>query len=194
MCKARAALALVQAAVVVAVVMTTAARRSTCRASLLLPPTGVSSDPPATATRPPGEGPALSARPWPTPYRFCCQRLRDQLVLRERSWSRIPAETRFTCRRAAAARPLLRSSAASQPRRPAPRRLPWRRLCDCVCVCIVCGATRAMRATQARGASTEPVECRKCSRRHLPHLADAVAHDLKDTLYDIGARVAHRPP
>ena len=50
-----------------------------------------------TATQLSGEGFALSARPWPMPYRFCCQRLRDQLVLRERSWSRIPAETRFTC-------------------------------------------------------------------------------------------------
>ena len=34
---------------------------------------------------------------------------------------------------------LLRCSAASQPRRPAPRRLPWRRLCDCVCVYCVWG-------------------------------------------------------
>ena len=37
---------------------------------------------------------------------------------------------------AAANRPLLRCSAASQPRRPAPRRLPWRRLCDCVCMYV----------------------------------------------------------
>ena len=40
---------------------------------------------------------------------------------------------------AAANRPLLRCSAASQPRRPAPRRLPWRQLCDCVCVYCVWG-------------------------------------------------------
>ena len=39
----------------------------------------------------------------------------------------------------AANRPLLRCSAASQPRRPAPRRLPWRRLCECVCVYCVWG-------------------------------------------------------
>ena len=58
-----------------------------------------------TATQLSGEGFALSARPWPTPYRFCCQRLRDQLVLRERSWSRIPAETRFTRRRRPPAAP-----------------------------------------------------------------------------------------
>ena len=42
---------------------------------------------------------------------------------------------------------------------------------------IVCGATRAIRATRARGASTEPVECRKCSRHHRSHLADAVVHE-----------------
>ena len=41
---------------------------------------------------------------------------------------------------AAANRPLLRCSAASQPRRPAPRRLPWRRLCECVCVYCVWGS------------------------------------------------------
>ena len=90
-------------------------RRSTCRASLLLPPTGVPSDPSATATRPPEEGHALSAQLLPTSHRFCCQRLRDQLVLRERSWSRIPAETRFTCRRRSPSAPLLRCVPAAPP-------------------------------------------------------------------------------
>ena len=122
-----------QAAVVVAVLISTAARQTARRATLLLPPTGVPSDPPATATRPPGEGFALSARPWPTPYRFCCQRWRDRLALRKRGRSRISAGRASL---AAANRPLLRCSAASQPRRPVPRRLPWRRLCDCVCVCV----------------------------------------------------------
>ena len=67
-----------------------------------------------------------------------CQRRRDRLALRSpaalpppRPVSAGPASL------AAAHRPLLRCSAASQPRRPAPRRLPWRRLCDCVRVYCV---------------------------------------------------------
>ena len=57
-----------------------------------------------------------------------------------------------------------------------------------VCVCIVCGATRAMRATRARGASTEPVECRKCSRHHRPDLVVAVFHEHEHA----GHRWKHR--
>ena len=66
----------------------------------------------------------------------CCARAgqRGRVVRRKH-----PTRRRFRT----GSRPLLRCSAASQPRRPAPRRLPWRRLCDCVCVWIVCGATRA---------------------------------------------------
>ena len=70
----------------------TAARRSTCRASLLLPPTGISSDPSATATRPPEEGHALSAQLLPTSHRFCCQRRRDRLVPPARGRSRCPLD------------------------------------------------------------------------------------------------------
>ena len=56
---------------------------------------------------------------------------------------------------AAANRPLLRCSAAPlRPSRAARRRDGCRGDCVIVCVCIVCGATRAMRATRARGAST----------------------------------------
>ena len=52
----------------------------------------------------------------------------------------LPAAARsVTRRRQSPSAPLLRCSAASQPRRPAPRRLPWRRLCDCVCVYCVWG-------------------------------------------------------
>ena len=57
-----------------------------------------------------------------------------------------------------------------------------------MCVCIVCGATRAMRATRARGASTEPVECRKCSRHHRPDLVVAVFHEHEHA----GHRWKHR--
>ena len=60
--------------------------------------------------------------------------------------------------------------------------------CVFVCVCIVCGATRAMRATRARGASTEPVECRKCSRHHRPDLVVAVFHEHEHA----GHRWKHR--
>ena len=63
----------------------------------------------------PEEGRALSAQLLPTSHRFCCQRLRDQLVLRERSWSRIPAETRFTCRRRSPSAPQLRCVPAAPP-------------------------------------------------------------------------------
>ena len=162
-----------QAAVVVAVVITTAARRSTCRASLLLPPTGVSSDPSATATRPPEEGHALSAQLLPTSHRFCCQRRRDRLVLPARGRSRCPLDAPHSPPPIA-----LCCAAPLRPSRAARRRDGCRGgNCVIVCVCIVCGATRAMRATRARGASTEPVECRKCSRHHRSHLADAVVHE-----------------
>ena len=82
-----------------------------------------------------------------------------------------------------------RSAAPLRPSRAARRRDGCRGGdCVIVCLCIVCGATRAMRATRARGASTEPVECRKCSRHHWSHLADAVAHELEDA----GHRWKHR--
>ena len=124
----------------------TAARRSTCRASLLLPPTGVPSDPPATATRPPGEGPGRclhdpgrrptgSASAIGLPLLLCClhRRCRHEAT-RPRahlsacllsSWARAVRVRRRLAppSLAAANRPLLRCSAASQPRRPAPRRL-----------------------------------------------------------------------
>ena len=58
----------------------------------------------------------------------------------------------------------------------------------CVIVCVLCGATRAMRATRARGASTEPVECRKCSRHHRPDLVVAVFHEHEHA----GHRGKHR--
>ena len=141
-----------------------------------------------TATQLSGEGFALSARPWPTPYRFCCQRRRDRLALRKRVRSRISAAGRASL--AAANRPLLRCSAAPlRPSRAARRRDGCRGgNCVIVCVCIVCGATRAMRATRARGASTEPVECRKCSRHHRPDLVVAVFHEHEHA----GHRWKHR--
>ena len=112
----------------------TAARRSTCRATLLLPPTGVPSDPTADCHAALRRG-LCAVRPT----------LADALpvLLPAAARSVSPASTRSKpepARRAslaAANRPLLRCSAASQPRRPAPRRLPWRRLCDCVCVLCV---------------------------------------------------------
>ena len=51
--------------------------------------------------------------------------------------------------------PALCSAAPLRPSRAARRRDGCRGGdCVIVCVCIVCGATRAMRATRARGAST----------------------------------------
>ena len=125
-----------------------------------------------TATQPPEEGFALSARPWPTPCRFRCQLRRDRL-----GTDSLPGQHVGTASHSPP--PIALCSAA--PLRPsrAARRQNGCRGGDCVivCVCIVCGATRAMRATRARRASTEPVECRKCSRHHRSHLADAVVHE-----------------
>ena len=116
--------------------------------------------------------------------RCCCQRRRGRLVLPAHGRSRCPLDAPHS------PPPIALCSAA--PLRPsrAARRRDGCRGGDCVivCVCIVCGATRAMRATRARGASTEPVECRKCSRHHRPDLVVAVFHEHEHA----GHRWKHR--
>ena len=83
----------------------------------------------ATHRRRDGESGVLSP-----PTGRCCHQLPPRLPVL------LPAAARsVTRRRQSPSAPLLRCSAASQPRRPAPRRLPWRRLCDCVCVYCVWG-------------------------------------------------------
>ena len=167
----------------------TAARRSTCRATLLLPPTGVPSDRRQTATCPRKEGPRCPCL-FPTPCRY------DGVSGARGTETAAGVSTRDARLALLPAPPpppiALCSAAPLRPSRAARRRDGCRGGdCVIVCVCIVCGATRAMRATRARGASTEPVECRKCSRRHRPHLADAVAHDLEDAGHHRKRRVEH---